>query len=149
MADLFSHQVSDIVAELLKDLSVGVIRGTAGDWPISVGKEQSSPDNVITVSDTEAKPMGRLQTNGEQLSYPGIQIRVRGNTERVAFIKALQIATKLDRNVRHNTVTIDSSVYCVASISRIPGIIYLGTQSNISQRGLFTLNAYTVISQIS
>lgn len=147
MADLFSHQISDIVAAVLKSLGLGVLRGETGAWPISINSEESSPDNVITVYDTEARPDGRVQPTGEQLSHPAVQIRIRARTQRTAFLKAKDIAYNLDRVVYHTSVTIDGSTYCVQSISRSPSLNYIGKETTSTQRDLYTINAYVVAYQ--
>jgi hypothetical protein len=147
MADLFDHQVADIVAVLLRDLGLGVLKGDAGTWPISVNSEAGSPNNVLTVYDTEARPDGRVM-QGDVLSHPAIQIRVRAQTQRVAFAKAKAIAYQLDKVVYHNTVVIDANSYCVQSISRSPSLVYIGRAVENSKNEVYTINAYVTTRQI-
>lgn len=148
MADLFDHSVADITSVLLKDLSLGVLRGTAGNWPISTNSEENKPDDVITIYDTEPIYHGRAQYTGDKLSHPGIQIRVRGRDQRTAYRKAKAIAVKIDREVNHETVEVDSNTYCVQSISRQTSIKYLGKEDG-SQRHIFTMDALVTIRQLS
>lgn len=129
-------------------LSLGVLRGTAGSWPISINSEESSPDEVITVFDTSALPHGRSQY-GKVLCHTGIQVRIRGRDQRTAYTKALAIARKFDEDVYHNTVNISSNSYCVQSVSRMPGIPYLGKESETSQRRIFVINALVTVRQLS
>lgn len=148
MADLFDHQIAHIVAVLLRDLGIGVLKGTAGNWPITVNGEASSPNNVITVYDTEARPDGRVM-QGDVLSHPAIQVRVRAQTQSIAHAKAKSIAYKFDKVVYHNTVTIDANSYCVHSISRSPSFIYIGADEKTSKNEVITINAYVTARQIS
>jgi hypothetical protein len=148
MADLLDHTTAHVIAVLLKDLGLGVLRGTAGMWPISVNSEESSPDEVITVFDTEARPDGRSQ-HGQVLTHQAVQIRIRGRDQRTAYVKAKAIAKKLDENVYHDTVAITPNSYCIQSFSRAAGIAYLGKESDTSQRRIFVLNGYVTIRQIS
>lgn len=148
MADLFTHPVAQIVSRLLIGLGVAVTRTSSlPSWSISVNSEEDAPDDVITVYDTGARSWGRSQTTGDQLSHPAVQIRVRGRDQKTAYDRAKLIATKLDRNVNHVSVTVGSSTYCVQSISRVPGILFFGKESETSQRRIFLINAYATIRQ--
>lgn len=120
-----------------------------GSWPISVGREQDPPDNVITVYNTTDKDEGRSSIDGEMAVHYGIQIRVRSeaSNSELGYNKLNSILTALDEGIYRVHVVIGSSTYFVESFSRTSGIMSLGTEVGATKRYLFTLNALAVLYQ--
>lgn len=151
MADLLDHSVADIVAQLLVDLGVAVSAGTnsVSQWEAHVNREVDKPDEAITVYDTEGRSDGRVMVTGALQSHPAIQVRVRARDHETAHARAKAIADKFDTVVYHNTVTLDSTQYCVQSISRTSSFSFAGTDAPTSKRVIFTINAYVTVRQLA
>jgi len=134
-----AHSPADIIRRVLIALGHGVDPpGTV--WPIYAGAEPDLPDNCITCYDTERRGHGRTQTDGEQQEHHGVQVRVRGATHGVGYVKARALALALDQEVYQESVTIAGTAYLVHAVSRTSGVLALGTDTPTSKRRLFTVN---------
>jgi len=148
------HAPSDIVRNLMVDLSLGTTPSTSGSWPIYATREPNSPDSVITVFDTQGMVEGRFHVDGQVQEHYGIQIRVRDANPVDGYTKAQTIAVTLDQTAYQNTVTISSTTYTVHSVSRTGSVLALGKEvsgiTGIStNRNIFTLNVVVDMRQIT
>lgn len=147
MSGSLTHSQCEIIAQVLLDLSLGTNDPTA-DWFVFRSSELNTPDNCITVYNTQGTTQGTTQINGELQIHHGIQIRIRGNDYQLTYRKANEISVQLDQLQQRN-VTIDSSNYIVASARRTGDVNDLGTEVPTSKRRIFTINAVVALHQTS
>jgi hypothetical protein len=138
---------SDVVRQLLIDLSCATLPSDAEDWPAYEGQEPDSPDSCITVYTTTGIDDGRSQIDGELWQHYGIQIRVRSSNSVDGWKKANAIRELLAKDVKRTIVVVlldntgtATTDYGVAAITGISQTIPLGKEPH-SNRFLFTINA--------
>lgn len=156
MAGLMTHSAADVVRWLLINLGHGTRPSVGEEWPISMGKEPSSPDDAITVYATEGTNHGRTMPDGERQGNQGIQVRVRSGTGPRGFQKALALATALD-GVYWATVTVPANTagvypvaagtYSVQSVRNVGDVVGIGTEAPTSERQIFVFNAEVTLKQ--
>lgn len=149
MSGALSHSPADVVRYMMIDLSLGTIPTAGGSWPINVSVEPDSPDNCITIYDTEGIQSGSEQVGGEVQEHHGFQVRVRSPTHAVGYAKARAIAQALDTLVAYETVTISSNTYRVESVSRRGDVLVLGKDMSNTKRDLFTINYLVSITKLT
>jgi len=147
MSGSLTHSPADIVRHLLVDQSLGTLPSASGSWPIAAFEELSTPDDTITLYDTDPRMLGRVQPTGRQIEHHGFQVRIRSTSKPSGFTKARAIAIAMDEDISLDEVTISGSVYLVHSIGRVSGVLYLGKEKPNSHRSLFTINATVVLRQ--
>lgn len=146
MSGALTHSPSQVIQQLLVDLGIGTLPSAGGSWPITASQERDKPDNVITVYDTAGVPDGRTMIDGVMQEHYGFQVKIRGDKHSTGYSKASEIQNAIDTGVQNTSVTVGSSVYAVATISRTGSIIALGTEPG-STRNLFTINATVSMRQ--
>jgi hypothetical protein len=144
-----THDPADIIRHLIIALGSGTLPSENGSWPVFSINEPDTPDNCITVYNTQGSNEGRIMFDGQFVDNPGIQVRVRGVSHAVSYAKAKTIEFKLDTEVYNDTIIIDSSTYLIQSIGRTGMLLPLGKDSPSSKRYVFTLNSIAQIRQIS
>lgn len=158
MSALTHYLQSQIIQQLIVDLSLGASPDSKplGAWPVYYSKEPSTPDNCLTVFDTEPVFDGRMMFDGEYNEHYGFQVKVRASLFPSGVTKAATIATQFDGVLRQEVTVVDGSGvgttnynYLVHSISRRSGPVYLGTQVDADRLHLFTINFTTTISLTS
>lgn len=150
MSGFLTHSPARIIRQLFVDVGLGAEPvNTLTVWPVFSGREPDLPDNCITIRNTQGTSFGFTQTNGQLQEMHGIQVRIRGVTEEVAYGKARAIAVAMDESILDATVIVANSVYHVQSITRIGAPLDLGKEVPKSQRNLFTINATVVVSLTS
>lgn len=137
-----NHSPADIVRYALISLAQGTLPSAGGAWPISVRKELDTPDETMTVFNTQGKNDGRSMIDGERDEHPGVMIRVRAKDEPTAYLKAQSVAEALDR-LYQEEVTIGEESYLLHSVSRTSNVIPASDPN--SERKLFTINAIVSI----
>lgn len=132
MSGTLSHTVSQVIRQLLIDLSLGSDGGAS--WPVYATQIPNAPDSCIGVIDRVGVQRGRFQVGGEVQEVHGIQIIVRAGDAQTSHVKANAIKTNLAESVHLTTVAVtDPEGYGTASQSYV---VY-----NVSHRsGPFTLN---------
>ncbi len=139
-----------IVVQLLIDLSLTTDPDLGENWPVRATGETDSPDNVVTVYDTQGQQRGRSQTDGYRFEGHGFQVRVRSSLPTDGWMKAHEIAAALDQDVANRTVTLpNGNVYSVVSVSRTGDVLSLGRAAPNSKRSLFTVNGICPIVFLS
>jgi hypothetical protein len=134
-----------IIRQLLITLELGTASGT---WPIYVSFLPATPDNALCIYDTAGRLGGRIMSSGEQIEYPGIQIRVRGSDYGISYTKANAIALALDSQIRNSIAISGEDPYILHNASRAGSIISLGMDPDDSRRRYhFTINALLTVSQ--
>jgi len=138
-----NHSPSEVLRQLLIDLGLGT-SGTT--WTVYVNTMPETPDNCISVNDTEAVDTARAQATGVTTSVHGAQILVRGVTFATARAKVQAIHAALDESVLRTAVTVSTTNYVVQAVSRIGEGIPLGTDG-VSKRHLHSINVRVSLSQ--
>lgn len=133
------HSPADILAQLIVDLGKGTDPTAGGAWPVFVAGEPTAPDNAITVYDTTPQDDGRSMIDGEMLGHFGFQVRVRGTTHSVAYVKAEAVRVALEESVYDRTVHRDGSTYLVHCVAKT-NFLSIGKDVPTSKRSLFTIN---------
>ena len=121
---------------------------TSQSWPCYASDEPDTPDNVVTIYDTQGRDDGRSMIDGERYEHHGIQIRVRAQSHVVGFLQARQIAVVLDQAVFRVGVTIAGHNFFVPCVSRTSGVIPLGRDTPNTKRRIFTINAVCPIGEL-
>lgn len=151
---ILTHTPAEVLRQLLIDLGVAFKSNSYVDWSCFVSMEPDNvrtPDNIITIYDTQGQFDGRLQINGEIQEQYGNQIRVRAKAYNVGYKKATDIAQRLDQLVVANQVTVitpqATKTYTVHCAQRTSSVLPLGADPDNSERDLFTLNYLTSITE--
>jgi hypothetical protein len=139
MPGTLTHSPADIIAQLLVDIGYGIDPTANGAWPIFTDVEPDLPDNCITCGDTSGQLQGRFMFDGKVQGMDGVQVRVRGATQPIAFVKANAIAEALSA-VYQKIVHLGGSNYEVHSISRTSFVESRGKDAPSSKRSLFFIN---------
>jgi hypothetical protein len=150
VAELLTDSPADIIANLLVALGLGVAPSESvqvqADWTVQVSNEPESPDNVITVYDTQGHLDGVTTPDRMMNEHVGIQIRVRAQTHPIGWQKANQVAVALINQVNQAIVQGPSGdYYIIYSILQTGAINTLGKEVGKSRRRLFTYNAICAI----
>ncbi len=143
------HSTADVIRWALINNLLGTDPADAGSWPIHVNVLPDDPSNVIVVNDTVGKIEAYIQTNGEVVDYPGIQVIVRSDTEQVGLTKIYSIANEIDTIFKNSTLTISGSTYTIHTITRTTNILALGYENPQTKRNLFSTNAIVCLTMDS
>jgi len=112
-------------------------------WPcymVALPEGMAVPSNALCVYDTSPVPDGRIQSTGERINHPGIQIKCRCLDYQTGWTKIHSIASALDAILRAQ-VSVDSEIYTISAATRISGPLSLGIDpSSPKQAFAFTLN---------
>lgn len=149
MSGDLAHSPADIIRYALINASGGTLPTNNGSWPIYCNSEPDSPDNCITIYDTEGRQHGRSMIDGERQEHYGVQVRVRAADPPTGFTKAQDLALLLDKTIINANVSISSTNYIVYTVSRSGNVISLGYDTPLSKRRLFTMNATISLRQLN
>lgn len=149
MPGTLHYSPADIVAQLIVNLGHGVaIDEDPAIWPVYVAGEPDTPDNCITVYDTQSRDHGRSLVTGERQEHHGIQVRVRSEDHRQGFAKIRAIAVAFDQDVYLDGVTLEEYDYRIQAITRVGDPLCLGKDGADSRRSLFTLNCIVSVREL-
>lgn len=149
MAEMLDHGPEDVVAQLLIDRGFGTDPLESRAWPVKVNDESSDVDESINVFGYEGRIDGRSMATGIVHSHPAIQIKVKGRNQLVARAKMKAIVNDLDANVYHATVTMEGgTVYCLQSLSKTSTFNWNGSETQVSQRDVYTVNYLVTVRQM-
>lgn len=143
-----NHSPADVMRFLLIALGLGTEPRFGTNWPVNVSNEPATPDNVITLYDTEAGAQDERVMSGEMACRYGFQVRVRAIDDPTGWQKINSIRESLALLYEKN-LTIGSEVYEAQASVKIGNIIPLGRDVGSSMRSLFVLNAMAVIRRVS
>ena len=150
MSGSLSHSQAKVVQYLLFDLSAASCSDPRDNtsWPVFAHNEPNSPDNCVTVYDTQGVHQGKTQFDGEVQERHGIQIRVRAMNGATGRAKARQIAVALDP-LKQKTVSVEAEgTYVICSFTRTSDVISLGKEPG-TDRSIFTVNFTLGLRQTS
>lgn len=154
------HNPSEAMRQLLIDHGVasdgttgysdvnGTVRYTGSEWPCFSTNEVDTPDETITVYDTQGTDDGRSHVDGIQEYHPGIQVRVRALGAISGRQKAEDVRHFLEQ-LYQNVVHVDAAVYTVWNAAKIGNCISVGTEAGKSKRVIYTVNCTLAITQVS
>jgi len=146
MPGTLTHSPADILRWCLIDLGHGTAPSDGLAWPVSVGGELATPDNAVTIYDTQGVGHGRTNPDRERQEHHGVQVRVRGINQLVGYQKARQIAIALDGEIELTPVVRDSSDFTIHAVTRTTDVIALGREPE-GKRWIFTINAIASIRE--
>ena len=144
---LLIHSPANVLSQLLMDKGAGTDPIDEDAWPIYSNGEPSSPDNVITITDTSGEIQGRVMFTGQELEQYGVQIRIRCNDPEDGFAKANALTVTMDQEIYRDTVTLDSDTYLVHAVNRKGGVIVLGKDANKTDLNLYTINVTVTLTR--
>lgn len=137
---------ADIIRQVIIDGGLGADSGLV--WPVNTGFLPDEVDDAIVVYDTSGIKDGRVMTTGEQVTHPGVQVRVRGISYPDVFKKAQDIAAELD-NTFGISIDMGADSYRISNISRIGDILPMGVEVDGDRRRFnFTINAVLTITKL-
>lgn len=148
MANNLLHSPAEIIRKLLVDLALGAEPSATATWPVYDANEPATPDNCITVYDTQGRDYGRMMIDGSLVGPNGFQVRVRAKDHPTGWLKADSIQKALAEIVYQRMVYVESSDYFIHCISTIGDVLSLGKDPN-SNRRLFTINAVVTVRQLT
>lgn len=157
VAPLLQHSIADIMRYALVSVGVGTFPVTApqipksSDWGIYAEGEPSSPDNVVTLYETQGIDDGRDMITGEKFGAYGFQVRIRAVDHKTGILKANQIKTTMELKaggIYDLGVTIDGINYTVHAVSKIGQILSIGKEVPKTKRSLFTINAVMNVTMV-
>lgn len=127
---------SQIVRQLLLDAGL--------DWPISYDSEMDTPDDVVTVYDTQET----IDSDGMQSQdrHYGLQVRIRAKDSNTGRIKAEWIRDFLN-TVLAQSVTVDAETFIVRAISTST-LLRIGKDGATTRRSLFVINCKASIDPV-
>lgn len=146
MSETLDHSPAHVVRQMLMDLG----HCSASSFPAYVNYEPPTPDDCVTVFDTQGTDHGRTAPDSERQVHHGIQVRVRSQYPEAGYRKARQIALALD-GVYDLGVTVVGDVtrsYVVLSVNRTSEVLSLGREVAESKRPLFVVNALVPLRQV-
>lgn len=156
MPGAFLHTPQQVVQQLLVDRGLctdpvywethrpGDDLTGAHDWPAFRNVMPDAPDNCVRVKRTADRPDVRILSTGQNVKHFGIQVELRGATDDVGGLKALQLELALTEQLNDQTVTLDSQQYLVQSFPQVAATPGYKTDVG-SQRTLYSLNCLAVI----
>lgn len=155
MADPTSTSPADVIGRLIIDLALGsspledAAEQARADWPVKVSLTPDRPDNVIVVTDTAGRDLGRPHPVGRRVHLYGVQIKVRSATHARGWGKAqsLYAGLSLSADVYDREVVVDGVRYVVHSVQFTGPPLVLGAEQGSSRR-VFTLNALAGVRQL-
>lgn len=147
MANTLLHSPADIVRRVLIALGLGVDPPST-PWPIYCDSEPGAPDNCLTLYDTTGKSDGRAMKGGELFTHYGIQVRIRAVDHPTGYLKADAIRCDMARTIYDRGVTIAGTAYLLHCLARISEVLILGTETGVSKRHLFTINALASLKKL-
>lgn len=148
MTSRLDHSPADVLRWLMIQLGLGTNPADDGSWPIQVGNEPDSPDDLVVVYDTSGLMTGRIHRTGEKVEHRGVMVQVRGVDHPTAYAKTEAVRVAMDESVHNVTVTVGDDAYIVHAITRQSGPLSLGREPG-TNRALFTLNLVLTINQLS
>ncbi len=145
-----NHSPATIIAKWLIDSGNATDVTKCRPWPVVTSSPPSEPDSVITCKDTQGKLGGRLQDNGETITYFGLCIRVRC----VDYTEGWNKASNLFSNLSPLTMVtvampkigaVPATSYKIHCIKHVSGIAHLGQDAK--QRNDFIFDSRITITQ--
>lgn len=144
------HSAADIVRQLFVD--IGYLSDPdarpLGEWPAYARKEPTKPDDCVTVYNTEGVNVGRIQIDGEEEGWWGIQVRVRGRDSRVAWRKASRLWYAMTSEIYDRTVRLETTRYVVGAFLQVNKPLDVGEAAPDSACWIVTVNSLVSIYTI-
>lgn len=141
------HSPSRIIAALLIAGGQGADPAISpvGAWPVYANTEPDTPDNCITITNTEGSSDGRDMDSGELDQHWGLQFRFRGTTNPITLAKVMAVRNWIAKSVFQTKVTVEGTVYTVWSLNKISSPIDLNKDKPNTMRSIYTINCTSPI----
>lgn len=146
---MLQDSAADVIRHLLIQMGHGVLPSTrvvGTPWPISASKELPSPDETITVKNTQGSDDGRMMGNGRLVYHYGMQVRIRALDEQTGWVKAETLRAALAESVKRTVVAVGANSYKVHAVTHIGPVIPIGDETPQSKRKVFTINCTAAIT---
>lgn len=140
MSGAMNHPLSQIIQRYLITRSLGTAPEDQGSWPVFFSNRSKSPNDCITIYDTEGITSGRKMKGGEVQEHLGIQVMVRSEDLAEGYRKCHAIILDFDQQVSRTLVPMGSDTYRIQSISRTSAVISAGREKGTGCR-LHSANA--------
>lgn len=132
-----------ILAEYIKQTLMFMTEPSEGeDWPLYISHLPTGKDlrsNAGAIYDTSGILNGRYMSSGLQVSHPGIQIKIRSNSQQAGYMKIWNIARELAL-LQNALIDIDGNDYTVVAVKRMTDITFIGLEPGTSRRFLHVVN---------
>lgn len=146
-----THMQADVLAKLLVNASlcsaVDADGVPEGSWPVYARVEPDTPDDVVTIYNTEGFGGVRDFITGAPGGPLGFQLRVRGATSQSAQDKINAIYEYLSETLYRQGVSIGSRYYLVHACERFGDVIDLGSALPDSHRSVYVFNAFVEMKE--
>lgn len=134
------HSAADVLAQALVDAGQLADPETLQDWTARVGSEPDTPDNVVTLYDTQSKETGRDHNTGRGFSLSGVQVRVRGREHATGWRRASDLSIWLGESLYQRQVTLGGVTYLIHCAASVSDPLAIGKADPAGRRHLFTVN---------
>jgi len=118
-----------------------------GLWPATVDFLPDDPDNALSLYNTSGNLDGRIQSSGEVIQHPGIQIRVRALDSAEGYLKIKELALAMNA-VKRALVAFDDEFYTIHAIKQTSDIFSIGKEPD-GNRFWFSVNGTITISWVA
>lgn len=153
MPGLLHHSPAAVIRKLFVDAGYGSevpSLGGVGAWPVYAASEPTSPDNVITILDSDDDAQhGRTMIDGERQEHHAVRVQVRAATHTEGYAKARALAVALDEDVYQRTVQVGSTEYLVHCLNRTNDISAAGKNPPTDKRSSFSFIARVSLRMVS
>lgn len=147
MSSLLQHSAAEVIQQAVINFGLGAEPSATATWPVYSTNEPSTPDNCMTVYDTQGTDDGQTM-DGTLQAHLGWQIRVRAKDHQTGFRKLQAIRAYLSEVARQPRVTIEGTSYVIWAFAKIGQVLSLGIDSPATKRSVFTLNGISAIDQL-
>jgi len=150
ISSIISEPVSEIMQRYLHEQDDVSFPFELGSWPCFTASLPDSDelDNVLCLYDDYLEKDGRIMSTGEVIVHYGLVIRLRSDTHPKGWLKANQIAERLDQ-IYNETITLGSATYfLIHNATRRTGVNSLGLESGTKRRFLFDTRYVITVSEI-
>ncbi len=143
MPGSLNHPPAKVVIAYLIDQALVAKPAAGASWPCYYGDEPDTPDNCVTIYDTDGRLSGREHVGGEMQGSHGIQVRLRCGPSQIlaGYQKLMAISQNFDTAVNRTLVPLGNDTYRIQSISRTSDILSLGREDTASARRIYVFNA--------
>ena len=139
------HLVEDIIAELLRNKSIGTDPINKADWPVFSDGMGDDLHQGINVQATFSPSKGRIQRTGETIFNPGFQVMVRAGKKSEASSKIREIFSMFE-GIKRFELSVEERRYRIEGVHVQGTVTFVGLDSQA--RPVFVLNCVTTIHEV-
>lgn len=136
---------SQVVAQLLRDLSIATDPKVGGKWPSVAMGMPDDPNELIAITNNSTPSQGRIQRSGETITKPGIQVRVRSDNANNAQEVMSAIYNAFD-GLKRRGVIVKEMRYLILAIHNQHSPVDTGKDER--KRNVFSLNCLMSVREV-